>query len=407
MAGSTSPVARAAPGGGGHDVDGRRPGPGGGPRGAGRGGSGRWCRRARSSSGRCSTPKASSSTLTMGTKQLVVHEALETTTWRAGSNVSSLTPTTNVASASVAGAEMITRLAPPSRWAAAASRAVNSPVDSTTTSTPSSPHGSALGSRSARTSIGPESTHDGGQPSHRHLGAEAAVGRVVAQEVGDGGGRGQVVDRHHLHVGTLARAARRKLRPMRPKPLIPTRTVMSVFPRSCTVVGAPAVRLPGARRKAGGDQSYATGAAQGPSEQTRGHSASLAGSWARPLAGQRERSTTGTHGSPGARSEPGRTAPRRPRRRAPPGRPRASPRRSPPVSGVLGPEVADVDPSGPASPRWPGRIPGTTMAASTLVNSEPGPMTTWSAAAEGVDHLGRRDGVGRHQRHPVDVDGAA
>ena len=59
-----------------------------------------------------STPKASSSTLTMGTKQLVVHEALETTTSWAGSNSSSLTPITKVASTSVAGAEMMTRLAP-------------------------------------------------------------------------------------------------------------------------------------------------------------------------------------------------------------------------------------------------------------------------------------------------------
>ena len=54
-------------------------------------------------------PKASSSTLTMGTKQLVVHEALETTTSRAGSNSSSLTPMTKVASASADGAEMMTR----------------------------------------------------------------------------------------------------------------------------------------------------------------------------------------------------------------------------------------------------------------------------------------------------------
>ena len=63
----------------------------------------------------CSTPKASSSTLTIGTKQLVVHEALETTLCLAGSNVSSLTPTTNVASAPVLGAETITNGAPASR----------------------------------------------------------------------------------------------------------------------------------------------------------------------------------------------------------------------------------------------------------------------------------------------------
>ena len=62
-----------------------------------------------------STPKASSSTFTRGTKQLVVHDALETTLWASGSKVSSLTPTTKVASAFVAGAEQITSLAPASR----------------------------------------------------------------------------------------------------------------------------------------------------------------------------------------------------------------------------------------------------------------------------------------------------
>ena len=105
-----------------------------------------------------STPKASSSTFTMGTKQLVVHEALETTKSLPGSNSESLTPTTKVASTSVAGADTMTRVAPASRWEAADSRVVNSPVDSMTTSTPRSSHGSALGSRSARTAIGPVST---------------------------------------------------------------------------------------------------------------------------------------------------------------------------------------------------------------------------------------------------------
>ncbi len=103
-------------------------------------------------------PKASSSTLTIGTKQFVVHEAFETTTWVAGSKVSSFTPTTKVASAPSDGAEMTTRFAPASTWAAAASRLVKRPVDSTTTSTPSSFHGSAVGSRSARTAIALPST---------------------------------------------------------------------------------------------------------------------------------------------------------------------------------------------------------------------------------------------------------
>ena len=94
----------------------------------------------------------------MGTKQLVVQDAFDTTKSFAGSYWSSFTPTTKVASASLAGAEMITREAPASRWAAASEREVNRPVDSTTTSTPSESHGSAFGSRSERTAIGSPST---------------------------------------------------------------------------------------------------------------------------------------------------------------------------------------------------------------------------------------------------------
>ena len=70
----------------------------------------------------CSTPKASSSTLTIGTKQFVVQLAFDTTLWTLGSNVLWLTPKTNVASAPADGAETITSGAPASRWAAALSR---------------------------------------------------------------------------------------------------------------------------------------------------------------------------------------------------------------------------------------------------------------------------------------------
>ena len=87
----------------------------------------------------------------MGTKQLVVHDALDTTTCLLGSYSCELTPITKVASTSDAGAETMTRLAPSLRWAAALSLVVNSPVASMTTSTPRTPHGRALGSRSAST----------------------------------------------------------------------------------------------------------------------------------------------------------------------------------------------------------------------------------------------------------------
>ncbi len=96
-----------------------------------------------------STPKASSSTLTIGTKQFVVHEAFEMTRCVAGSKSPSLTPITKVASASDEGAEMMTNFAPAARCALAVSRVVKMPVDSITTSTSSSPHGRSAGLRSA------------------------------------------------------------------------------------------------------------------------------------------------------------------------------------------------------------------------------------------------------------------
>lgn len=57
-------------------------------------------------------PKFSFSTLASGATQLVVQEALEMTVWFAASYLSSLTPITMVTSSSVAGAEMMTFLAP-------------------------------------------------------------------------------------------------------------------------------------------------------------------------------------------------------------------------------------------------------------------------------------------------------
>ena len=52
-----------------------------------------------------------------------------------------------------AGAEMMTFLAPPSRWPLALSASVKRPVDSTTRSMPSSPHLMADGSFSEKTLI--------------------------------------------------------------------------------------------------------------------------------------------------------------------------------------------------------------------------------------------------------------
>src|SRR3954463_16790839 len=103
-------------------------------------------------------PIASLTTFGDGARQFVVHDALDTTWWLSLSYWSKLTPRTTVTSGSVAGAEMMTFLAPASRCLAASARLVKKPVDSTTTSTPRSPQGSAPGSRSASTFSGAPST---------------------------------------------------------------------------------------------------------------------------------------------------------------------------------------------------------------------------------------------------------
>ena len=64
-------------------------------------------------------PNSSSSTLAIGARQFVVHEALEMTSWLPESYCRSLMPMTIVMSSFFAGAEMMTFLAPASRCARA------------------------------------------------------------------------------------------------------------------------------------------------------------------------------------------------------------------------------------------------------------------------------------------------
>src|SRR3954466_6053854 len=170
-------------------------------------------------------PIASLATLATGARQLVVHDALDTTWWLSLSYWSKLTPRTTVASGSVAGAEMMTFLAPPSMCLAASARLVKKPVDSITTSTFRSPHGRLAGSRSASTltslpltisAPSPTSTVPGNLPNtesylSRWPSVPASVMSLTAT------------------ISTSAPcacAARKTLRPIRPKPLIPTRTAM-------------------------------------------------------------------------------------------------------------------------------------------------------------------------------------
>ena len=161
----------------------------------------------------------------MGTKQLVVHEALDTTRWLSGSKSPSFTPTTKVASAPDAGAETITLGAPASRWEAALSRAVKNPVDSTTTSTPKSPQGRSAGLRSESTcrvlppiSSAPSTTATGSENrpiTESYCKRWAMVSRLPKS-----------LTATNSKSAPPWRAALKKFRPMRPNPLIPTRMLM-------------------------------------------------------------------------------------------------------------------------------------------------------------------------------------
>src|SRR3954451_3471729 len=171
-------------------------------------------------------PIASLTTLANGARQFVVHEAFEMTSCRLLSYVSKFTPRTTVTSSPLAGAEISTFFAPASRCFAAFSRSVKKPVDSMTTSTPRSPQGSAPGSRSASTLSSLPSTSSPASvastsPGYRpriesYLSSWASVLESVRS-----------LTATHSTSAFAACAARNTLRPMRPKPLIPTRVGMA------------------------------------------------------------------------------------------------------------------------------------------------------------------------------------
>src|SRR3954453_8872903 len=179
----------------------------------------------------CLIPIESLTTLATGARQFVVHDALEMTSCCDASYLSKFTPRTTVMSSPLAGAEMTTFLAPPAMCLAAFSRSVKKPVDSMTTSTPRSPHGNAAGSRSASTFSGLPSTSMASAPastvplygprSEAYLSSWASVLASVRA----------LTATPSMSV-CLAIAARKTLRPMRPKPLMPTRTGMFLQPRS-------------------------------------------------------------------------------------------------------------------------------------------------------------------------------
>merc|ERR1719310_1872188 len=96
-------------------------------------------------------PYSSWMILASGARQLVVHDALESTVM-SGVYLVWLTPMTNIG-ASADGAEMMTFLAPPPRCALAFSIVVKMPVDSHTMSAPDAPQGTSVGSLTAKNLI--------------------------------------------------------------------------------------------------------------------------------------------------------------------------------------------------------------------------------------------------------------
>ena len=185
----------------------------------------------------CSTPKASSSTLAKTARQLVVHDALDTTKSCAGSKVSSLTPITNVASASLAGAEMITRRAPALMCAAAFSRLVSRPVLSITTSMPNFLHGNSAGWGSMSMITAEEPTVIVSCSTDTGTGKCPWTESRASSRASASGSPRSFTAATSTSWGDLT-AARRKARPVRPNPLIATLTAIEFS------IGPPGPRGP-------------------------------------------------------------------------------------------------------------------------------------------------------------------
>merc|ERR1719478_2107021 len=168
----------------------------------------------------CLMPNFSLMTFTMGTWPLVVHDAHDTTAMD-DSYSSSLTPTTMVGvSASLAGAEMTTFLAPPSMCFMQPSVVRNAPVDSQTYSTPADDHGISVGSRVAESETGrPLTMRPVSEISHVPLKRPWTVScsRRYFMYSGDIGELMCLSTKESRSI-----AMRTTWRPMRPKPLTPS-----------------------------------------------------------------------------------------------------------------------------------------------------------------------------------------
>src|SRR2546430_11527394 len=178
----------------------------------------------------CLKPKLSMTALTTGPGQLVVHGGFEMMWCLAGSFFSWFTPMTMVMSSPLAGAEITTFLAPAVRCLDALSLSVKRPVLSSTSSTPSSFHGSFSGSLMADTliclpftiSASPfASTVPGNRPCTESYLRRCASVFVSVMSLTPTNSRSPPAC-------FVIVAARNTFRPMRPNPLIPTRTAMTL-----------------------------------------------------------------------------------------------------------------------------------------------------------------------------------
>src|SRR6185437_12489329 len=166
-------------------------------------------------------------TLTTGARQLVVQLALEMTLCFDASYLFSLTPRTMVMSSLLAGAEMMTFLTVEPRWALAFSASVKKPVDSMTISAPTEAQSSLAGSRSAKTLIVLPSTVSEFSVCETWLGRLPRMESYLRRWARVAGVVRSLTATNSMSL--LPSALRKMLRPMRPKPLIPTFTAICVL----------------------------------------------------------------------------------------------------------------------------------------------------------------------------------
>src|SRR6266545_5871804 len=169
-------------------------------------------------------PKPSRRTLATVARQFVVQEAFETSSCLAESYLCSLTPNTTVMSGSLAGAVMMTFFAPACRCLVVVALSRKTPVDSTTMSTPISPHGSVAGSFAEHTRTSRPLTKIASPLDFTSAlsvpWTESCLSRCAS-----------VLASARSLTATTSRsedssAARKKTRPIRPNPFTPTRTAM-------------------------------------------------------------------------------------------------------------------------------------------------------------------------------------